>query len=218
MSYFHVMNRGVDKRSIALDTKDKLRFVWSLYEMNNAHPVENTARSGSTFDTVHQIDDRKRLVTIHAWCLMGNHYHLLLSDEVSGGMSAFLRKLNIGYTHYFNLRHDRSGVLFQGKTKRVQITTDAHFLYILPYIHLNPLDFSKQTSGWRTQCIRNSSIALRAITEYRWSSYRNYTGELEFAPILSGSELYAERGTHTTELREYLRAVPDTGLQKLSLE
>lgn len=218
MNYYHVMNRGVEKRSITSDTKDRLRFVQSLYELNDSRPAENTSRSTVLFDIGSRTDDRKRLVTIHAWCLMGNHYHVLLSEYAKNGASAFLQKLNIGYTRYFNLRHNRSGVLFQGRTKRVHIQSDAHFLYILPYIHLNPLDFSKHTSEWRTKCVRNPTAALQAIEEYRWSSFRNYMGELEYAPILAGSDLFADREAHVKELRRYMRSTPEAGLEKLSLE
>ncbi len=217
MNYFHVMNRGVDKRTIAQDNADRLRFVTSLYVMNDTEQVENTART-SLLGVRPRTDTRKRLVTIHAWCLMGNHYHLLLSENVEGGMSNFLKKLNVGYTGYFNLRHSRSGVLFQGKTKRVQIVTDRHFLYILPYIHLNPLDFYKDTKNWRIQCVSNPKRALEQVNGYRWSSLKNYSGELEFEPILAGSDLYADRKLHTTTLRTFLARMADHDLAPITLE
>lgn len=215
MDYYHALNRGVEKRPIVMDDRDRLRFVQSLYTLNDARPAEHTV---SAPDIGYREDDRERLVTIHAWCLMGNHYHLLLSDKTDGGISAFLQKLNIGYTRYFNLCYERSGVLFQGKTRRVPITNDRQFLYILPYIHLNPLDFMKDASSWRKQSPRNPKTALKWVLDYRWSSYRNYAGENEFLPILAGSELLTERKVHTRELEHYLNAVPDNALAKLNLE
>lgn len=62
---------------------------------------------------------------------MANHYHLLLSELVEGGITLFLRKLNIGYAKYFNERHGRQGTLFQSRTKKILIERHAHFLYIL---------------------------------------------------------------------------------------
>lgn len=217
MNFIHALNRGVEKRSIAQDDKDRLRFVASLYEMNNARHVENTARS-ALFEVRPRTDDRERLVTVHAWCLMGNHYHLLISDAVSEGVSLFLKKLNVGYTLYFNLRHERNGVLFQGKTKRIPITTDAHYLYILPYIHLNPLDFLKNGRDWRTQCIKDQRAAVTWITDYRWSSYRNYVGEQEFSSILAGSDFFADRKAHVKELERFLKSGFGADDRKLNLE
>lgn len=215
MNYFHALNRGVEKRSIAQDDRDRVRFVQSLYTLNDTRPAEHSITAP---DIGYRDDDRERLVTIHAWCLMGNHYHLLLSEQTDGGISAFLQKLNIGYTRYFNLRHKRSGVLFQGKTKRVRIATERHYLYILPYIHLNPLDFMNGAASWRTQCLSKPKGALAWIANYRWSSYRNYIGVAEFAPILAGSEFFSDRKMHTRELERYLQTAPDNTLATLRLE
>jgi putative transposase len=217
MDFYHCLNRGTDKRQVAMDDRDRRRFVLSLYEMNDARPVENTAR-GKVFDLGGRTDDRVRLVDVHAWCLMGNHYHLLLSDSVEGGISTFLMKLNVGYTKYFNARYKRSGVLFQGKTKRVPVVSDRQFLYILPYIHLNPLDFMKGGKEWRTQCVVRPSGALKWVTEYRWSSYKNYAGDTEYAEILKGSELFADRNAHMHEMERFLKIVPDSTFAELNLE
>lgn len=204
-----------------MDDKDRFRFVWSLYEMNDSEPAENTSRD-RLFDlrgrTENTFKNRSRLVDVHAWCLMGNHYHLLLSDKVDGGISRFLMKLNVGYTKYFNLRHKRSGVLFQGKTKRVLIENDRQNLYILHYIHLNPLDFVKNAKEWRSQCVTNPKDALAWVANYRWSSYRNYAGEKEFLEILEGSELFAAHETHTSELEHFMRTTPDDARTGVRLE
>ena len=217
MDFWHVLNRGVEKRSIVQDNRDRVRFVQCLYYMNDERSSENAVRDMGDL-ALGTEDDRERLVTVHAWCLMGNHYHLLLSENTDGGIGQYTRKLNIGYTHYFNLKYERSGVLFQGKTKRVPITSERQFLYIMPYIHLNPLDFHKETQDWRRQCVAKPTSALEHITAYRWSSYRNYAGESESAPILAGSELYADREAHVQTLKHFLRHAPEPDVDKLTLE
>lgn len=215
MEFWHVMNRGVDKRSIVLTNSDRVRFVRELISLNDTHPNNNTAyflKRGV------EKTKRERLVTIHAWCLMGNHYHLLISECSNGGMSEFLKRLNGGYSRYFNKRHGRSGALFQGKTKRVLIENDRQFLYILPYIHLNPLDLAKSGQRWRSQCVADPKTALTWVTDYRWSSFRNYAGENEFAEILEGSKLFSEKKVHARELKRFLRTMPDQTLTTLNLE
>lgn len=216
------MNRGVDKRSIAADDRDRKRFVVNLYAANNTAPIDNMnyyfAKSMDLRGPYYIHEKRERLVNVHAWCLMGNHYHMLLSERVEGGLSKFLMKCNVAYTKYFNERHARSGVLFQGKTKRVLITTERQYLYILPYIHLNPLDLSKSTAAWRTQCLANPKAALEQIETYRWSSYRNYADEAEFSEILEGSPFFKYRADHVAELHRYIKTAPDPELTALNLE
>ncbi len=224
MDLYHCLNRGTEKRSVAMGDRDRLRFIDNLYEMNDTSPVINLTRRlsdlGGHSGIVAKNKDlkRERLVTVHAWCLMGNHYHLLLSDNVEGGIGKFLMKLNVGYTKYFNTKYERSGVLFQGKTKKVLIESDRQYLYILPYIHLNPLDFLKGAENWRAECPANPEKALGFATQYRWSSYRNYAGETEFADILEGSELYAHKDEYVAEMQRFLQSVPDETDSALNLE
>ena len=217
--YYHVLNRGVDKRQIVINDRDRLRFVTDLYVMNDRRQVFNLDyHTSNSIDVRRQYEDRKRLVTVHAWCLMGNHYHALISEHSKNGVAEFLKKLNMGYAKYFNLKHKRSGALFQGKTKRILIENDRQYLYILPYIHLNPLDFKKSAKEWRQQCLANPKAALQWITDYRWSSYRNYVGETEFSEILEGSELFADRKSHAREVEHFLKEMSDQALLKLNLE
>ena len=220
MELYHVMNRGVDKRNIVMDDRDRKRFVRDLYEMNNIEPVTNLWYTASNpfNDIGRHYDGRKKLVDIHAWCLMGNHYHLLLSERIEGGMSVFLKKLNMGYAKYFNARHARSGALFQGKTKRVLIKRDAHFLYILLYIHCNPLDFMKGGNTWKSQSLARPGAALTWLGQYRWSSYHDYLDNGEFTAIVDGSDLYAHRKDHAREIRHYLTSAHDFSQDDTNLE
>jgi putative transposase len=177
---FHIFNRGVDKRKIFMDKKDYYRAIHDLYEFNDVVNVNpNTGRVFDTFEikaSLHRNWDRKPLVNIHAFCLMPNHYHILISPVVEKGISLFMKKLNGGYAKYFNERHKRSGALFQGKYKSVPILGDPHFSYITHYIHFNPLDLSGHK--WRqNKLLRNDiSVALSYLQKYRWSSHLDYLG------------------------------------------
>src|SRR3989344_6393446 len=130
---YHALNRGVEKRILFVDDQDRARFVHDLYEFNDTAPAGNGYRSFHPMMEIRSPSLRKReqIVDIHGWCLMGNHYHLLLSERVENGLSLFLRKLNVGYAMYFNEKYKRSGTLFQGRTKKIRINSEAHFLHIL---------------------------------------------------------------------------------------
>lgn len=183
---FHVLNRGVEKRDIFMDNSDHARFVHDMYEFNDTAPAGNAYRRFSP-DMMEIVSPscRSPIVDIHGWCLMRNHYHLLLSEKVEGGISQFMRKLNVGYAMYFNERYVRAGTLFQGRTKKIHINSDAHFLHILHYIHLNPLDFLKGAGGWREQKISSMKDALRHLENYRWSSYLDYCGKKNFPSVIT---------------------------------
>jgi len=194
MELYHVLNRGVDKRTIFLNERDYVRFVHDLYEFNDRRPANNVQHFFQHKDIAspyfgngdyRQRQPRDRLVDLHGWCLMKNHYHLLLSERVSGGLTLFIRKLNIGFAKYFNEKYSRTGTLFQGRTKKILIERDAHFLHILHYIHLNPLDYLSGAKQWRTRDISNSKKALAHLEHYRWSSYADYCGRPNFPSILT---------------------------------
>lgn len=193
MELHHVFNRGVEKRDIFMDERDHVRFVHDLYEFNDAKPTLNVNYSYKNMGLRNPyIRDRDRIVQIHGWCLMRNHYHLLVSEIAEDGLSLFLRKLNVGYANYFNERYKRQGSLFQGRTKEILIHSDAHFLHILNYIHFNPLDYFSGSGNWRTRELRDPKRAHEYLMKYRWSSYKDYCGERNFPSILT-TELFGER-------------------------
>src|SRR3989338_3208682 len=173
MELYHVFNLGVERRTIFMDQKDYIRFVHDLYEFNDAKPALNVNYSfRKNMDLRNPyIRDRDLIVDIHAWCLMKNHYHLLLSERVEGGLTMFLRKLNVGYANYFNEKYRRSGSLFQGRTKKAHINSEAYFLHIGNYIHFNPLDYFSAGREWRTRTLTHPSKAHAYLMKYRWSSY-----------------------------------------------
>lgn len=178
MEFFHVVNRGIDNRMIVLDDKDRMRFVHSLFELNDQMLADPNHRLRD-FDPMRK---RETLVAIHAWCLMPNHYHLLLSESIDGGISLFLKKLNMGYAKYFNQKYERSGALWQGKAKKLRIKKDENFHLMPKYIHMNPLDLS--FPNWRKGNLKDPDLALDRLRTYRWSSHLDYVGESNFPSLI----------------------------------
>lgn len=224
MNVWHVLNRGVEERDIVLDDEDRRRFVANLYAMNDSKAVDNMnyyfwrARFFNDITSAHSLRDRNLLVHIHGWCLMDNHFHILLSELGEGTIGKFLMKLNAGYAKYFNEKYKRSGTLFQGRTKKKLINNDAYFLWILHYIHFNPLDYFKKAGDWRTQRLNNPTGALDWLRRYRWSSFRDYDGIGDMAEILSGSFMFKDRGQYSKESKRYLSSLKDESLAPFYLE
>lgn len=137
--YYHVYNRGVDKRDIFMSKADLNRFALSVKEFNVIEPI------GSIKDLMFRkpehsdVQRPNALVSVVCYCFNPNHFHFILKQEVDGGISEFLKRLLGGYTKYFNLVHKRNGALFQCRFKSNLIDDDAYFLKIRPYVHLNYL-------------------------------------------------------------------------------
>ncbi|TSC85493.1 MAG: transposase [Parcubacteria group bacterium Gr01-1014_8] len=217
MELYHVLNRGVEKKNIFLDTLDYARFVHDMYEFNDTKPAENTRRRKETADFVGP-SSRKRIVDIHGWCLMKNHYHLLLTEQIEKGLSLFVRKLNVGYAKYFNQRYKRNGYLFQGRTKKIRITSDAHYLHILHYVHLNPLDYLQTARDWRNRNIGSTTAALKHLDTYRWSSYLDYSGEKNFPSVLTTDFFQEKPGAIKNDTARYLKDIEIAEVRPFTLE
>lgn len=143
--YYHIYNRGTDKRSIFSDVTDFNRFIQSMQEFNVAEPIgsiyehcrvkiKSTHKFGSSTSKLHE---DKPLVSIVAYCLNSNHYHFLVQQLSERGVEKFMQRLGTGYTKYFNHKYDRSGVLFQGKFKAVHVDSNEYLLHVSAYVNLN---------------------------------------------------------------------------------
>jgi len=137
--YYHVYNRGVEKRDVFLCNRDYLRFLESIKEFNDTKPVyslylQSELKRRGVLDVGRL---RNPLVEIICYCLNPNHFHFILKQVEKNGISEFMKRLGGGYTKYFNYHYKRSGVLFQGKFKSVRIRTNAHLLYLSAYVNRN---------------------------------------------------------------------------------
>ena len=136
--YYHIYNRGVDKREIFSSQDDLNRFLESMHEFNNTESIGSLyerRRQKQKFS--HRVAKQRRLVDIVAYCLNFNHYHLILIPLVKDGISKFMHKLGMGYTHFYNEKYERSGVLFQGRFKAIHIDSDEYLMHISAYTNLN---------------------------------------------------------------------------------
>lgn len=168
--FYHTYNRGTEKRKIFLNKNDYRRFLLLLYHCNDNKNVVLRLEN-KNFDSDSQ---KEKIVDICAYCLMLNHFHLLLHEKIEGGISRFMQKLSIGYTMYFNKRHERNGVLFQGKFKSSHADEDEYLKCLLSYIHLNPVKLIDPR--WKENGISDHNRAREYLRDYPYSSYPDYLG------------------------------------------
>lgn len=141
--YYHVFNRGTDKREIFAHADDFQRFLQSMREFNSINPIgsiyENSFRITQLGNLVSKRADsgQKELVNFICYCLNFNHYHFILQQSADKGIEKFMHRLGVGYTKYFNQKYNRSGGLFQGTFKAVHIDSNEYLLHLSAYVNLN---------------------------------------------------------------------------------
>ncbi|TSC68738.1 MAG: hypothetical protein G01um101456_520 [Parcubacteria group bacterium Gr01-1014_56] len=149
--------------------------------------IEVPKNAGRTLKEVAEIDRGGLLIDIGAYCLMPNHFHLLISEKEKGGISKFMQKLTTGYTMYFNTRYERTGALFQGKFKATHANDDRYLNYLISYIHLNPIKLTEP--HWKESGIQNKKKAEKFLETYDYSSFLDYTGKTRLENKLINTEI-----------------------------
>ncbi|MCR4323169.1 MAG: transposase [Candidatus Azambacteria bacterium] len=186
---YHIYNRGVEKRDVFMDEKDYFRFVHDLYEFNDEAPAANIFYKLPNFQSYEvglrkigrkEKKPRKCLVNILVFCLMTNHFHMLLQQKQDNGIATFMQKLGTGYTNYFNKKYERVGPLFQGKFKAALVEQESHFIHLPYYIHANPLAIIKTKEHGKRDLSQN---AAQFLESYRWSSYPDYIEKKNFPSV-----------------------------------
>jgi putative transposase len=186
-SYYHVYNRGVEKREIFLDDED--------YKMFLAFLKRHLSRQRETNNRNKQYESYAGRLELLAYCLMPNHYHLLfyLNNDTKA-ISELMRKVAGTYTYYFNRKYNRVGYLFQGTYKASKVDNDSYLLHITRYIHRNPKDYytwpysslQYYIGDWKSDWV----IPDRIYRLYDWGTYESFLNEYEPSPELE-EELFS---------------------------
>jgi len=147
---YHIYNRGVEKRPIFLDDMDYRMFLNLLkLTLSNPEEIEN-------YDAL-RIRNKYDSVELLAYCLMPNHFHLLIKQLDESGMTELMRSIMTAYSSYFNRKYKIVGSLFQGRYKAALVDKDEYLVHLSRYIHMNPLDETESD-----------------LSEYPYSSYKYY--------------------------------------------
>src|SRR3989344_949581 len=164
-SYYHVFNRGVEKRDIFLDDEDYTTLQSSLFKY--LQPIEKIVEKYPDPPTRLYGKNLSEEVELVAYCLMPNHFHLLLKQRTRDGISKLLKQLTNAYTLYFNQKNNRVGSLMQGPFRAAPVIEDPLFIHLVRYIHLNPV----------------ASGLTKDLNAHRWSSYHHYLGNEADLPV-----------------------------------
>ena len=166
--HYHLYNRGNSKQIIFHDDQDHRYFMNLLIIMNNEQRVKSGVKTHK--------DSEEKVISIGAYTLMPNHFHILVKQEKDGGITTFMHKLLTGYVGYYNKKYKRTGSLFEGKFKSKYAMMDTYLRYLFSYIHLNSLKIIDQ--NWKTAKIYDKHFEF--LLNYPYSSFNEYlTGNFE---------------------------------------
>ena len=163
--YYHVYNRGNSKQEIFKGASDYDRFVKTLHLSNSSEAFK--IKNFTDVDILGE-KHKEQLVHIGAYCLMTNHFHLLLTPAQKDGIPQFMLRLGTSYAAYFNKKHHRTGSLFEGSYKARYADSDRYLKYLFSYIHLNPFRDSEGNVRRLT--------TIDTLTSYPYSSLPDYLG------------------------------------------
>ena len=187
-----------------MDKCDYRRFLALLYLCNSNKSVEiYRVPQKEIFSS----ERDKTLADIGAYCLMRNHFHLLMREKQDGGISKFMQKLCTGFTMYFNRRRDRTGALFESRFRAKHLNTDTYLKYAFSYVHLNPMEHIEPK--WKEEGVRNKKAAAAYLREYPYSSFPEYVGDSRpESSVLNGDAFPSYFKNHSdfiAELNDWLQ-------------
>lgn len=198
--YYHVYNRGTDKRDIFLDDADRQRFIKLLFIANGSTPfVFRELPKGLLYT---EFDRGESITAIGAYCLMPNHFHLLLKETGENGISKFIGKVLTSYSSYFNKKYSRSGSLFEGTFKAKHLDSDEYLKYIFSYIHLNPVKLIDP--NWKENGIKNYDKSKKYLNEYPYSSYLDYIGNNRLESKIINKDVFPGYFIDSNEFNSYV--------------
>jgi len=205
--FYHLYNRGTDKRIIFKSEDDYDRFQLLLYISNSQENI-NTRNLLRNTDDLYSYESGQKLVSIKAYCLMPNHYHILATPIIENGLSLFMQKLSTSYAMYFNKKYDRTGTLFEGKFKSQHVGDDRYLKYLFSYIHLNPTKLVQ--SRWKELGIKNKSSVEKYLKQYKYSSLSDFCGKNRVEAVIVDKDISSLYFTNIDDLegevREWLSA------------
>lgn len=211
--FYHIYNRGTDKRIVFKNNSDYFRFMLLLYFCNSNNPLRISNLLDQKLSLVELFSKNRgnQLVDIGAFTLMPNHFHILIKEKTKGGISTFIGKLATAYVMYFNTKNERKGSLFEGSFGAKHIDTDEYLNWVFSYIHLNPVKLIDK--DWKESGISDPKSAKNFMQNYKYSSYYDYfIGDRAERTILN-KDAFPEHFSQLNDFTELIKEFESNSLQ-----
>jgi len=172
--WYHCFSRGVDKRTVFESSADFQRFLELIFLVNSTERIHRSDLKVSR-EKLFTLERPETLVSIGAYALMSNHFHLVLYEKTGTGISTFMRRLGIAYAMYFNIKNDRVGNLFVKPFRSKHLAYDEYFQHCVNYVHLNPMELFEPE--WKRGVVHEQSAIEARLLEYPYSSFPDFYAE-----------------------------------------
>ncbi len=192
--YYHLYNRGVSKQVIFHNIADYNRFLFLILYFQSEANFPQIGRLVKDF-VQHRVLDiaeeviKRRIVELTTFCIMPNHFHLIIKELKEGGISTYMQRVLNAYAKYYNTKYTKSGHVFQGPYGVVYIEDDRQLLYLSAYIHRN----SREISKW-----------FNREDQYPWSSYQDFVEENRWRNLLL-PQIILEQFKNKDKYREFIK-------------
>lgn len=201
--YYHVYNRAAGKQTVFSDRIEFARFLFGVMYFQSPTTFTQIGRRARTFSEtsgfdIHEVDFTNVLLGRHvevvAFCIMPNHYHLLIRQLADGGLSRYMHRVDLAYTRYLNTKTNQAGHVFQGPFKSKIVEDNEYLTHLSAYIHKNP----HELKGWRGR-----------EAGYPWSSYQDYVTENRWGGLLA-QEIILDQfaGTRGSNYADFAKTSP----------
>ena len=177
--YYHIFNRAVNKQIIFHNSSDYTRFLFLILYFQSAVKISHMSRavkdfakdykSGQSGQSSALATVKKRVLELTAFCIMPNHFHLIVKELEEGGVAAYMQRVLTAYSKYYNTKYEKSGHVFQGPYGAIHVEDNRQLLHLSAYIHRNPREIFK----WRD-----------IYEEYEWSSYQDFVTANRWGDLL----------------------------------
>lgn len=194
--YYHIFNRGMAKQTIFHNNADRMRFLFLLLYFQSPVPVQNIARLVKLMpwigDDLREKVIKKRFVELTSFCLMPNHFHLIVKEVEESGIARYMQRVLNAYTKYYNTKYNKSGHLFQGPYKAVHVKNNKQLLHLSAYVHRNP----RELKEW-----------FNKEHAYQWSSYQDFVEDNRFNKLLA-TDIVLGQFKNKSEYNKFIKTSP----------
>lgn len=202
--YYHIFNRGVDKRDIFSQREDYYKFLRNLKEFNNSLAYIQRQRTRFSSKKLEQLSsflqEQQKVVDIISYSLNPNHFHLIVKQLKDDGIPVFMHKIGTSHTNYFNKKYERSGALFEATYKAIHIESNEYLLWLAGYV--------------------NGNIEIHGTGDaefYEWSSFQDFLMDRE-SDILGDKNIIMSQFANREKFKKFVKKVIKESRSRKDLE
>lgn len=217
--YYHIYSRTILNTPGFKNNKNADRLAQAFLLANSTKSSEafrylRNTENAQLERAIEIAREGEKFVNVLCYCIMPDHYHLLLEELKDNGITNFVRKCNTSIAKYVNIKTNRLGPLFESRFKAKHINTNEYLLHLSVYIHLNPLDIISGKE-WREHKLKNWDITKKELLLYPWSSLKYFLNRDYKNPIISGEEIILKQFNNKKEYELFLREWSEETLSKI---